>query len=96
MKSSVRTLTAVGMICLAGTFVGCQNGEKNGDSATSQPAMGMMNDSCPMMPSHAAKESVTVSYKGQTIGFCCEMCVGSWNDLSDAEKAEKVAMMKDN
>ena len=94
MKMTLRTLTAAGMICLAGTFVGCKSGDKDSDMSTTQPSMGMINDSCPMMADHPAKDTVTVSYEGSTIGFCCEGCVAGWNDLSDAEKAEKVAMMK--
>ena len=94
MRNTLRTVAAAGMICLAGTFVGCKSGDKNGDAATTQPSMGMINDTCPMMEGHGVNEDVTVSYKGSTIGFCCEGCVGAWNDLSDEEKASKVAMMK--
>ncbi len=36
----------------------------------------------------------TVSYKDQTVGFCCGMCPNSWAKLSDAEKDAKLASAK--
>ena len=56
--------------------------------------MGMLNDTCPMMGSELGPEAQTLEYKGNTIGFCCEGCIPAWNKLSDSEKADKVAAMK--
>lgn len=92
MNTTLRTLAATAAIGLACTMIGCESAQKT--DSTTQPAMGMMNDTCPMMDMPVGSNPATVSYKGETIGFCCEGCVSAWNKLSDSQKAEKVAMMK--
>ena len=34
--------------------------------------------------------SVTTTFDGQTVGFCCKGCLGKFEKLSDAEKTMKV------
>jgi len=34
-----------------------------------------------------AAEKMTRMYKGMRRGFCCEVCMGKWDKMSDAERA---------
>ena len=49
-----------------------------------------INTECPLMEEPVvANKSVT--YKGYTIGLCCEDCVLDWNDLNGADRDEYLA-----
>ena len=61
----------------------------HGHDAASPPP-GVVNARCPIMGG-AAKASLTRDYKGQKVGFCCGMCPGQWDKLTDAEKQAKLA-----
>ena len=62
----------------------------------SQPASQpkAVNSKCPIMGGAIDPDKVPASltrqYKGQTVGFCCGGCPGTWDRLSDAEKASKL------
>ena len=49
-----------------------------------------VNAKCPIMGGKA-KDTVTTTWNGKTVGFCCPPCIKKWNDLSEAEKAKKLA-----
>ena len=49
-----------------------------------------VNTKCPIMGGNA-KDTVTTTWNGKTVGFCCPPCIKKWNDLSEAEKAKKLA-----
>ena len=49
-----------------------------------------VNAKCPIMGGNA-KDTVTTTWNGKTVGFCCPPCIKKWNDLSEAEKAKKLA-----
>ena len=53
-------------------------------------AAGIINETCPIMGDDV-DPSLTVGYQGKKVGFCCDQCVSEWNDLSDAEKAARLA-----
>lgn len=57
-------------------------------------SMGVMNTKCPIVPDHKASSDVLVDFQGQKVALCCKGCLSSWNKLSDAEKAAKVAAAK--
>ena len=49
-----------------------------------------VNAKCPIMGGDA-KATVTTTWKGKTIGFCCKPCIPKWNALSEEQKAKKLA-----
>ena len=51
-----------------------------------------VNANCPISGKPVSGTN-TVSYKGQTVGFCCGNCPNAWAKLSDSEKDAKLAAM---
>ncbi|MFA5866104.1 MAG: hypothetical protein WC975_15640 [Phycisphaerae bacterium] len=53
-----------------------------------------VNARCPIMgnPINPATvtENLTREYKGQRVAFCCAMCPGKWDKLTDAQKDAKL------
>jgi len=72
--------------------LGCSKSETTPSAQDSQAAgsVTLANDVCPLMGGKA-KESVTVEWNGKTVGFCCADCIPGWEELSDEEKATKLA-----
>ncbi|MDX2131470.1 MAG: hypothetical protein SFY69_05420 [Planctomycetota bacterium] len=60
----------------------------------SRASAGMVNSKCPMVPDHPIKPGVTTTYKGNTVGFCCNGCIPEWNSLSDAQRDALLAKAK--
>jgi hypothetical protein len=56
---------------------------------------GVVNARCPIMGgtinTATVPESLTREYKGQKVAFCCAMCPGQWDKLSDADKDAKLS-----
>jgi hypothetical protein len=79
-------------LCLAAivALAGCSN---NKTDTTTSAAATPVNAKCPVS-GKAVDNTKTVSYKGQTVGFCCGNCPSSWAKLSDAEKDAKLAAAK--
>lgn len=77
MKTTMMLLCASAIV-----FAGCASSQKSETSAIP------VNSVCPMMIEHPvpAEHATTVSYKGQTVGFCCADCVGEWERMSDTAK----------
>ena len=50
----------------------------------------LVNETCPLMGGDADPE-VTTEWNGKTVGFCCAQCIPEWNELTDEQKAEKLA-----
>lgn len=84
MKTA-KSLVLVGVIFAA--LAGCASGSKSTVSASA------INAKCPMS-GKPVDGTHTVSYKDQTVGFCCGMCPSNWAKLSDAEKDAKLASAK--
>ena len=77
MKTSVLSLV---ILCLASCIsAGCSDG--------------FVNSVCPMMGGKVDKEdpSLVREWNGKKVGFCCPPCLEDWDELTDAEKAEKLA-----
>lgn len=53
-----------------------------------------VNKRCPMSGELIPDDAATVQYDGLTIGFCCPMCVRSFERLSDADKAAAFAKVR--
>lgn len=50
-----------------------------------------MNANCPIMGSPVKPDGGSADYNGKTVGFCCPGCVDKWTELSDEDKAKKLA-----
>ena len=82
--------------------VGCDSGSKKpapADKAEAKPkdestTSVASNTLCPIMGSEVDPEAEMVSFKGETIGFCCDGCDEKWAKLSDEEKEKKLAEAK--
>ena len=48
-----------------------------------------VNAKCPIMGGEA-KATVTATWNGKTIGFCCKPCVPKWNALPEDQKAAEL------
>lgn len=89
----LRGVLATTVIAAAVMFAGCEST----DEAASQPddsSMGMINSTCPIS-GHDVNPDSTVSYKGATVGLCCDDCLGAWNKKSNADKSEYIASASD-
>ena len=85
-----RTLRIASLAACALVLTACETTEDT-SSPTSQPAMGMLNTTCPMSGEPVDADARTVTYDGKTIGLCCGACVKPWNKKTDAEKAGYIA-----
>jgi hypothetical protein len=79
------------LIAAALALTGCNKDNKSTDKSAN---MGAMNTTCPISGGKVSANAGTVSYKGQAVGFCCDGCVGKFQNLSDADKAAKMANTK--
>ena len=56
------------------------------------------NTKCPIMGNIIDPEKVTADlqteFKGEKVAFCCAACPAQWDELSDEEKAAKLAASK--
>jgi hypothetical protein len=65
-------------------------------AASDQPAAQskFVNTHCPIMGGRIdparVPASLTREYKGQKVAFCCGMCPGAWDKLTDAQKDAKL------
>lgn len=53
-----------------------------------------VNTKCPVSGEEVKAGGATVSYNGQTVGFCCPGCIGKFNAMSDADKAAALSKAK--
>ncbi|QDT16596.1 hypothetical protein [Alienimonas californiensis] len=95
-----RALLSVPAAALAALAVGCAVESSPDDSAelTSADApeaapVVLINETCPLMGGEA-DPAVTTEWNGQTVGFCCASCIPEWDELSEEQKAEKIAAAK--
>ena len=85
-----RTILAASIAAFV--ICGCKSDEKTDEPTTqSAAAMGALNDTCPISGNPVAENASTVSYGGYEVGFCCNGCVGKWNDESADYKRKYVA-----
>jgi len=75
-------------------MTGCKSEQKASTGAAPAATVksaSYVNKRCPMSGEPVSGEVSTVSYQGKNVGFCCNSCAGKFNNLTDAQKAEKVA-----
>lgn len=98
MTTMMKVLTA-GLVLGAAAMGGCKSGccgecqtPAAGDvKATEAKAAGPVNSVCAIENEDPVDESVTVAWRGQTVGFCCPGCIKEWAKLSDSQKDAAVA-----
>jgi len=59
------------------------------DESASEKQVEITNPKCPVMNTimeKTAPENMTRIYKGHRIGFCCKVCLGKWDKMSDADR----------
>lgn len=83
---AIRTLFLAGACIGALAFAGCASSDKTA-------AAGPVNTKCPVS-GKPVDTAHTVSYKGQTVGFCCGNCPTKWEAMKDADKDAKLAAAK--
>jgi YHS domain-containing protein len=49
-----------------------------------------VNTTCPI-GKEQVDSSVTSTFNGQTVGFCCANCKGKFDKMSDADKSAKLS-----
>ena len=63
--------------------------------SASAGAAEIVNSICPIMGNPVETkdldESLIKDWNGKKVGFCCPPCLEEWDELSDSEKAEKIA-----
>lgn len=83
------------LMCLSPLLIlsGCS--ESGVEVATSVAASEIVNVKCPIMGHEVETENLDPAlvkeWNGKKVGFCCPPCLEEWDELTDAEKAEKIA-----
>jgi hypothetical protein len=88
MKSATLSLM---LTCLAVSIaVGCS---KTAVDVAPAAAADFVNTRCPIMGNAVDTEDPTLvrEWNGKKVGFCCPPCLEEWDELTDAEKTEKLA-----
>lgn len=87
--STLISASCFAVVCVSSMLLGaCASSSARSGSTASAAAGKPINAECAIMEGHPvpASNPATVTYKGQTIGFCCEDCVEAWNEMTEAEK----------
>ncbi|HYE60972.1 MAG TPA: hypothetical protein VD997_03160 [Phycisphaerales bacterium] len=88
-------LLAPALLVAAMALTGCNRDSKTTTTTTEKrSSMGAMNSTCPVAGGKVNANAGTVSYKGQEVGFCCAGCKGKFENMSDADRAAKMAKIK--
>ena len=99
MKALRVGIVATGALALSAGLAGCNgNGYNGAEAGLDEPRgsvlpVALMNTKCPISDKDVDPEKTT-EWNGKTVGFCCPMCEGKWDALSDEEKAQKLASAK--
>ncbi|MCR9119230.1 MAG: hypothetical protein NXI22_20040 [bacterium] len=81
------------LLMLSALFVGCtQTSQTDIDS---NPPVETVNTVCPIMGGEVAADGGSAEWDGKVVGFCCPGCESKWEELTDEQKAEKLAESKE-
>ena len=83
----MRYLTLLSILLIS--VAGCTESEP--ESSATDVNLTPVNQLCPIMGNPVTEDGGTAEYNGKLVGFCCAGCDGPWSELSDADKAEKLA-----
>jgi hypothetical protein len=82
----LRKLNLLALLAVAAfVLTACESDQKTDDNGD-DVSMGALNSACPISGNPVDPDAPTVTYKGNTIGFCCAGCVNGWKKMSDADK----------
>jgi YHS domain-containing protein len=87
--SRILTALMLGALLVCTSCSGSSSSE--GNPMDGAMAAGVLNLNCPIQGEPVDEAGGTVSYKGNTIGFCCKKCVAKFDAMSDAEKVAALA-----
>ena len=91
----IRSLTVPALLCTALFLGACHSDQKKAEPTKTAASMGIMNKKCPVSGETLGEDGwdkvTTTDYNGKKIGFCCPNCAGKFKNMSDADKAAKVA-----
>lgn len=95
----IRWIEAVSLACALALTAGCA--ERRASSAGAQDArVAVINSVCPIagddFGERTAPRTLTRTWKGQTIGFCCRGCLPGFDRLDDAGKDGVLMLAKAN
>lgn len=91
----------IALVCLAAAafLPACQNTNKSAAKTadTTTAKVVAVNTVCPIGGDDFGKSpSATRSYKGTSVGFCCDHCTAKFDKMTDAEKENVVNLAKAN
>ena len=95
-RTRILALGLIAIFCVGLTMfvVGC----KKEETTPAAPAAKFVNSSCPLLGSKIdpanVPDTLTRDFKGQKVAFCCADCLPKWDELSDTDKAAKLAKVK--
>jgi hypothetical protein len=109
MRKTAFVLSLLVLMTFAVMPLGCGGKEETTDpheghdhaqaDAEDVEMVAVVNDTCPIMQSpidpDAVRISLTRGYEGKKVGFCCAGCPEQWDDLSEEQKAQKLAAVSD-
>ncbi len=76
----------------AACVTGC---EQAPEAVVSTAAIELANTKCPIMGNPVKAEDTPPElirdWNGKKVGFCCPPCLEDWAEMTDAERAEKLA-----
>jgi len=80
------------VILVAGLALGaCESMQGADSSSPAAAAAGTINDRCPIAGQPVDLAADTAEWQGGTVGFCCNGCAARWDDMSDDERAARIA-----
>ncbi len=89
----MKPVASLVLCALVASFPGCS--ETPVDVATSIASAEIVNTTCPIMGSPVVAKDLEPAlikdWNGKKVGFCCPPCLEEWDELTDAQKAEKLA-----
>ncbi|MEY3175130.1 MAG: hypothetical protein RLZZ436_3044 [Planctomycetota bacterium] len=89
---TTRHLLGFFSLACAAAITGC---EQAPNATVATTALELANTKCPVMgnpvnASEIAPELIR-EWNGKKVGFCCPPCLEDWAEMTDAERAEKLA-----
>ncbi|MGF1582045.1 MAG: hypothetical protein ACFCD0_22185 [Gemmataceae bacterium] len=89
-----KTCAFVGSMLFLGlmtcSLVGCSSQTSENKPEQPKKTAAISNTHCPIMGGEVDSE-VKTTWNEKTVGFCCDVCIPKWNDLSEEAKAKKLA-----
>lgn len=64
----------------ASAKAGAQGNKNDAPAKKDEKEKKPVNKMCPIEPEHEVDPTVTVTYKGKVVGFCCEDCVKTFKN----------------